>query len=334
MPIAASNGKLLVRPSGGILATDCITTPSFNCNSDYIGGCTGCSCCGARFFHLCISGATGDCAVLNSSTAGWTLDSGGSGSVYTYQNSQVKIELSLSTGSWDWMPGWPVTGRGCGDWILTAWRNDGGWLQCFTASGSSEYGTGLSDMYCSGAGSAGGISFSFRPKERWYPQVMRVTFSGHSSCAPDCNCDSHPYGYFCYRSSAGLDGVYNLPLDEIDHLGTCYWRDTNCGGYSYTVWGGGGCSGSPISTVSGTYSMVVLLEIGGQLRVIVAPNNSPAISPGDEFNGFVELGSCDCSNLVTSCSNFDTRCLAWGYANTSFVRCGNGATATVEAVME
>ena len=54
---------------------------------------------------------------------------------------------------------------------------------------------------------------------------------------------------------------------------------------------------------------------------------------GDEFHAWRNLDECDCKLISESgLTNYDNRCLGWGYWDSSWVRCGHSATATVEAV--
>ncbi len=329
MTIVASTGSILARPSGGVLATDC---GGFTCSSAGIVGCAGCSCCGSRYYQVCISGASGDCAVINSGASGWTLDSGGSGGSYLYDDGQVRITLELSTGTWEDPFFGTITGRGCGDWQLRAYRNDGGvWVECLSAGGTAEQWTALDDN-CSVAVTVGDVSYKVRPAERWFPQTLRLTISGHTRCAPTCT--QQPDGNYRYLvNDVQLDGVYDVPLDEVSAAGTCTWRLSGVGSYSYSVWTGGDCSGDPAVTVAGAHDIVISLDSGGQLRLRIVQDSSPAAAPGDEFHAVRELGACDCVTLAeTGLANYDNRCLAYGQWDASYVRCGHDATATVEAL--
>ena len=116
-------------------------------------------------------------------------------------------------------------------------------------------------------------------------------------------------------------------------MGSCYYRLNGVGSYSYTTWTGSDCASGSTKTVTGKFNILVSLDGGSQLRVRITQDTTDALSPGDEFNTWRNLGECDCKLLSESgLTNYDNRCLTWGYWNTAFVRCGHSATATVEAI--
>jgi len=39
---------------------------------------------------------------------------------------------------------------------------------------------------CRVSGTQDGVSYSIKPKKKWYAETMRLTISGHTSCAPRC----------------------------------------------------------------------------------------------------------------------------------------------------
>jgi hypothetical protein len=325
--IMAKDGKILARATGGVLATDC-GGPSFNCSSPGIVGCRGCSCCCSRYYLVCIGGAAGDCAVINNSTSGWTLDNGGAGGSYSFQNASVKVTLELSTYV---DPIWGPQGR-CRDYELRAYRWTGtAWAECLSASGSDWEWTGL-DGDCSVSGAAGGVSYSIKPTQQWWPERFRVTVSGANRCAATCTAST--YSNFYYRvNSVSIDGVYDVTLDEID-AGDCIWRVLGVGSYSYSVWTASDCSGSPLRTITGHFNIMVQVNGSAQLSCTIRQDSSQHAVPGDEFSGFVTLPvDAACTSLNQALNDTDTRCpLAWGYWDTSYVRTFNGATVTVEAL--
>ncbi|RPI63137.1 MAG: hypothetical protein EHM48_02945 [Planctomycetaceae bacterium] len=322
--IKASNGLILVRPTGGILATDC-GRPVFNCSSPAIAGCGICSCCGASRYLVCISGATGDCTVINNNTSGWLLTARTSGG-YSFQSSSVKITLELAT---YWDETFQQYGRMCRTWTLNVYRNsDGNWVECFNADGTDDWQSDSEfwalDGNCSITGTKSGITFTIKPAEAWWPPKVRLTISGSNMCALTCTTG----GNFYYKvNSVNLNGVYELPL--LNATSCVYWL-SGAGSYSYSIYGTNDCSGIPLKTVSGKYMIKVDLF---NFRIWVTQDTTDAASPGNDFAAFWNAGDWTCKTMnLSGLADYDTRCLAWGYWNTAYVRCTAGGTATLVAI--
>jgi len=340
MSIPLKDGKLIIRNGKVAISHKCCcksTVKPIGCGDPYIIGCSGCSCCGAQYYLVCLSGATGDCAVINNNSTGWTLSNGGSGGSYVFQNAMIKLTLELST-HWDaFFRQW---GGLCRTWALKAYRNSGGtWVECLSAAGVDDWWADPAPEFyslgrnCDISGAKNGISFTIRPKEKWYPEKFRLTISGHTSCATACT--GSTYNNFFYKvNSVSLDGTYEVPLDEITQNGDCYYLASGVGSYSYSTWTSSDCSGPPAKTITGKFNVLISLS-GIQLRVRIVQDTFDATVAGDDFHSWCNLTpeqQCKTLNL-TGQVNYDNRCpLAWGYWNTSWVRTGYNATATVVAV--
>ena len=228
---------------------------------------------------VCISGATGDCAVINNTTTGWTLHNGGSGGSYVFDNGSVKVTLELS----DYTDIFGSVSR-CRDWLLKAYRKSGGsWVECFSASGGLASWSNMTNN-CLKSGAVGGVAFSIKPMENWFPSKMRLTISGHVSCATSCTAATNN-GFYYRVNSVSLDGIYEVPLVEVSGYSDCSYRLNGVGSYSYTTWSSSGCTGST-KTVTGTFNILVYLT-GTQVRVRITQSTSDAGPPGDEFHAFV-----------------------------------------------
>jgi len=335
-----TSGHLLKKGSSGHLAKNCKS--GFNCTSPSINGCYYCSCCAARYFNICISGATGDCAVINSSSSGWTVDNGGSGGNYTFQNGIVKITLTLST-YYDAVY-YHQYGGYCRTWALKVYRNNSGSLiECLNTNGSDDWTSTPSPPFyslgqnCDISGTVNGITFTIRPAENWFATKMRLTISGHTNCSASClhvteGYPGAPNTQFGYQvNSVSLDGIYEVPLDQIDH-GSCYYRLKGVGAYSYTIWSNLDCTGSA-RTVAGKFNIQISLDSQIRVRITQDTTNNP--SAGDDFSSWSTTPHdlmCKTLNL-TGQVNYDNRCpLAYGsYAN-AWVRTGSNATATVVGI--
>ena len=259
------------------------------------------------------------------------VDNGGSGGSYVFDNGTVKVTLDLSTYS-DTQYGYGLQGR-CRDFQLKAYRNSGGsWVECLSASGSDWDYEGLG-RNCDRTGTTGGVTYSIRPTQAWFPGSYRLTISGHVTCANSCTAST--YSNFFYKvNSVSLDGIYVVPLAEVSQYGECSYRLNGQGSYSYSVWTTGGCSGPPAKTITGTFNILVYVS-GEQLRVRITQSNSDAAAPGDEFHAFWDLSAdaCACREFSHGgMTSYDNRCTAWGYWNTSWVRCGKDSAATVVAL--
>lgn len=192
-----TDGKLLYVESGtsiGKLTYECCCDDSQEineCGGTPHPGCDSCSCCNADKYLVCISGGTGDCADVNDDGGGWEL-SGISAGEYKYEDDDVKIELSLSSGTWSDCP--------CHDFALTASESDGegGWNQCFTADW--RFGEGEEDDAgtCSQTGTTDGFSWEVYPRRIWTPDQVTVTFSGIT------------IDYSCFSDAPGTSWKYDL----------------------------------------------------------------------------------------------------------------------------
>jgi len=101
-------------------------------------------------------------------------------------------------------------------------------------------------------------------------------------------------------------------------------------GTIYSLTGTDDCSGIPLKTVSGKYMIKVDLC---NFRIWVTQDTTDALSPGNDFAAFWNAGDWTCKTMnLAGLADSDTRCLAWGYWNTAYVRCGAGGTATLVAM--
>ena len=323
-PLMAADGSLLVRPSGGIIATTC-SSPAFDCDSPSFYGCASCSCCGAERYNVCIDGATGDAAAANGS---WILQGGQCGSSYSKTSGSVSLSLNLSSEGHDWFGN--VIDVGCRNWHLQVTANG---QTVIDESGNYDDWTEMGSTSCAAGGSTPeGVGFSFRPATIWSPPKVRLTFSGNTPCS-GCT-GAHPYNYFSYSvNSVSLDGVYELPLDYVDQWGSCEYGPITAGSYSIKIWSGQGCTGSSY-TQTGQFIIKAWITPNG-FGASAFQNNCPHSVPGADFQGNLypdeQPPICCTSQGVSGITNNDDRCpLAWGYYNTAYGRaCAHGTASLV-----
>ena len=116
--VKTRGGKLLLGPAAAVSTCDDDCAPeglAADCNpvcddDDAWSRCT-------DYLRVIISGAAGDCAVINKGAPGWLLSKDSPGEYSITDGTTAKVEVSLS-------------GAGCRSVAIKAYRYDGGWIEC------------------------------------------------------------------------------------------------------------------------------------------------------------------------------------------------------------
>jgi len=321
----------------GILlpAKCCCGQKPFTCQSPYIAGCNACSCCGARYYIVCISGAAGDAAVINSGVLGWTLYNGGSGGSYRFDNGMVRIALELTTTRDLYLEQW---GGLCNTWTLNiSYHNGNGWVEVLAASGGGNWYEPMEfpslGRQCDIVATKNGIRFEIRPKETWSVSKLRFTMSGYTACSTTC---SRPGNFYCKVHHANLDGIYDVPLAETNPTGDGFFRMNDVGSFSYSGWPTGDCSGTPAFTVSKGFNIEIRIHNnshGPAVSVFVTQGLGLQVYEFYSWYNFTPDDMCKTLS-VTNLTQVDNRCpISTGDIDQNpWVRVGNNGTATITGI--
>jgi len=279
--------------SGILLPAKCCCGKEFTCNSPGFGGCTGCNCIRSRSFLICIVGATGVQSVINNNNPGWTVfDEVADAGFYTFENSNVRIELTLTTPWIPMFPEWPdepdvnqigswlPPGR---TWSLVVYYKDGlgNWAEALASKGTDyQWPNGprwLSQNGCAATFIKNGIRVDIRPKQRWFPTRIRVAISGFVKCGGgSCISTTNPSGlqvinmpFGAVVHEANMDGIFETELDSpwTDTGGNyCYYKSIVVGNYSYDLYPSRSCTGT-FWRYSGQYTLRIRMESNGNWSV-------------------------------------------------------------------
>ena len=314
------NGAVLF--SNGQVAMDpacCCTPPLIDCDAPALAGCDQCSCQSPRYYRLCISDATGDCAGINT-------DGRLSATYYVHQQAYLGEYKGSTLNPEGWTD--PATnigdtralltiGNTCGGtchrcYGLTVERWDGEvWVECLAVSGT------LGDnCTASGTTDPGGISWDIAPADRRSPNKFSATFTSlvwHSV----------PYrGDYAFGWQRNFWLGPNSFTDSLTQYASCAWKGPNHDNWIrskvYDTYDDAVADTNAIGSMIGPAS--VLFVAGATICGTARPWALTIVGSAATLE-WGEVGS-----LLPSL----TAATAWGFDDPTCVMCLTGGTADAE----